>query len=164
MPIKPPPPPGPASRGMSFGRFSSVSRHAKETVKRLREYLKGRRPVDIESLAADVQLLTEREWCAALPEERQRNSGKVVYFERPSLEQFSDSREDPFESVYGKELLSRLEALLPPEQAPYLDAFIAGEKPKDVARRLGISPKAASARMRRFKAKLAELYASLRRD
>lgn len=164
MPIKPPPPPGPASRGMSFGRFSSVSRHAKETVKRLRAYLSGRRPVDLESLAADVQLLSEPEWCAALPKERQRNNGKVIYLERPSLEQFSDAREDPFETVYGKELLSRLEALLPPEQAPYLDAFLAGDKPKDVARRLGISPKAASARMRRFKAKLAELYAALRRD
>ena len=55
MPIKPPPPPGPASRGLSFGRFSSVSRHAKETVKRLRAYLKGRRPVDLESLAADPE-------------------------------------------------------------------------------------------------------------
>ena len=164
MPIEPPPPPGPASRGLSFGRFSSVSRHAKDTVKRLRAYLKDRRPLDVESLSADVQLLSAAEWCEALPEERQRNNGKVLYFERSTLEQFSDMREDPFEIVYSRELLSRLEALLPPEQAPYLDAFLIGEKPKDVARRLGISPKAASARMRRFKAKLAELYAALRTD
>lgn len=164
MPIKPPPPPGPASRGMSFEGFSSVSRHAKETVKRLRTYLRGRRAVDLESLAAEAQLLTMQEWCAALPEARERNGGKLTYIERPSLEQFSDAREDPFETVYGRELLSRLEALLPPEQVPYLDAFLAGEQPRDVAKRLGISPKAASARMRRFKAKLADLYDTLRKD
>ena len=35
---------------------------------------------------------------------------------------------------------------------------------KDIAQRLGISAKAASARMRRFKAKLADLYAALRKD
>lgn len=163
MPIKPPPPTGPASRGMSFEGFSSVSRHAKETVKRLRTYLRGRRAVELESLVTEAEMLTTEEWCAALPEPRERN-GKLTYIDRPSLEQFSDSREDPFETVYGRELLSRLEAMLPPEQVPYLDAFLAGEQPKDVARRLGISPKAASARMRRFKAKLADLYVTLRQD
>ena len=49
---------------------------------------------------------------------------------------------------------SLLEAQLPPEQVPYLDAFLADDEPKDIAPRLGISAKAASARMRRFKAKL----------
>jgi len=164
MPIKPPPPTDPASRGMSFERFSSVPRHVKEIVKRLRSYLRGRRAVELESLLADAQLLTTRDWCAALPEPRQRNNARLTYIERPSLEQFSDTREDPFETVYGRELLSRLEALLPPEQVPYLDAFLAGEQPKDVAKRLGISPKAASARMRRFKTKLADLYHTLRKD
>jgi len=164
MPIKPPPPTGPASRGMSFERFSNVSRHAKETVKRLRTYLRGRRAVDLESLATEAQLLTTQEWNAALPEARERKNGKVTYIERPLLEQFSDAREDPFETVYGRELITRLEKMLPPEQVPYLDAFLAGEQPKDVAKRLGISAKAASARMRRFKAKLADLYATLRQD
>jgi DNA-directed RNA polymerase specialized sigma24 family protein len=149
---------------MSFESFSSVSRHAKEIVKRLRTYLRGRGPVELESLRTDAQLLTTREWCAALPERRQRNNARLTYLERPALEQFSDAREDPFETVYGRELLSRLEAMLPPEQVPYLDAFLAGERPKDVAKRLGISPKAASARMRRFKAKLANLYDTLRKD
>ena len=78
------------------------------------------------------------------------------------MERRPDKREDPFETVWGRELLSHLEAGLPPEQIPYLDAFLAGEKPRDVAQRLGISPKAASARMRRLKAKVAELYAALR--
>ena len=163
MPIKPPPPPGPASRGMSFEGFSSATRHAKEIVKRLRTYLRGRRAVELESLVTETRALTTQEWHAALPEPRERN-GKLTYIERASLEQFSDAREDPFETVYGRELISRLEAMLPPEQVPYLDAFLAGEQPKDVAKRLGISAKAASARMRRFKAKLADLYATLRQD
>jgi DNA-directed RNA polymerase specialized sigma24 family protein len=149
---------------VSFEGFSSVSRHAKEIVKRLRNYLRGRREVELESLIADGQLLTRQEWCAALPEPRQRKNARLTYIDRPSLEQFSDAREDPFETVYRSELLSRLEALLPPEQLPYLEAFLAGEQPKDVAKRLGISPKAASARMRRFKAKLANLYDTLRTD
>src|SRR5215469_4674785 len=138
MPIKPPPPPGPVSRGMSFEGFSSATRHAKEIVKRLRTYLRGRRAVELESLVAETQALTTQEWHAALPEPRERN-GKLTYIERASLEQFSDAREDPFETVYGRELISRLEAMLPPEQVPYLDAFLAGEQPKDIAKRLGIS-------------------------
>jgi DNA-directed RNA polymerase specialized sigma24 family protein len=163
MPIKPPPPTGPASNGMSLEGFSSVSRHAKETIRRLRAYLGGRRAVELESLVTETKVLTTEEWCAALPEPRERN-GKLTYIGRASLEQFSDAREDPFETVYGRELISRLEAMLPPEQVPYLDAFLAGERPKDVAKRLGISAKAASARMRRFKAKLADLYATLRQE
>lgn len=164
MPIKPPPPTGPASRGESFEGFSSVSRHAKETVKRLRAYLRGRRAVELESLVTETEMLTTQEWCAALPEPRERNGGRITYLERPTIEQYSDSREDPFQIVYGRELLSRLEAMLPPEQLPYLDAFLAGEQPRDVAKRLGISAKAASARMRRFRAKLADLYGTLRKD
>jgi hypothetical protein len=147
---------------MSLERFSNASRHAKETVQRLRKYLRGRRSADLESLVPAAQMLTAREWCAVLPEPR--NNSKLVYCERSSLEQCCDPREDPFETVYGWELLSRLEALLPPEQVPYLDAFLAGDKPRDLARCLGISAKAASARMRRFKAKVADLYAALRRD
>jgi hypothetical protein len=146
---------------VSFEKFSSVSRHAKETIRRLRTYLRGRRAVDVESLVADARMLTANEWMAALPE--QRNNGKLVYLEPSSLERRSDTRENPFETVYGWELLSRLEAQLPPEQVPYLDAFLAGDKPGDIARRLGISAKAASARMRRFKAKVTDLYAGLHR-
>ena len=72
MPVKPlPPPTGP----VSFERFSSVSRHAKETIRRLRTYLRGRRAVDVESLVADARILTTSEWNAALPE--QRNNGKL---------------------------------------------------------------------------------------
>jgi hypothetical protein len=81
-------------------------------------YLIGRRTVELEALMADAQRLTTREWFAALPEPRRRNSARLTYLERPSLEQFSDTREDPFETVYGRELLSRLEAMLPPEQVP----------------------------------------------
>jgi hypothetical protein len=162
MPIKPPPSSASSSDGMSFEGFSGASRHVKETVKRVRTYLRGRRSVDLESLVVDVQTLTIRDWCAALTEKR--SNRKLVYLDPSSLEQCSHSGEDPFETVYGRELLKRFEAELPPEQVPYLDAFLAGDKPKDVARRLGISAKAASARMRRFKAKAANLYDALRKD
>jgi hypothetical protein len=77
------------------------------------------------------------------------------------LERIADPRGDPFETVYRKELVSLLEAQLPPEQVPYLDAFLADDDPKDIAPRLGISAKAASARMRRFEAKLAVIYSGL---
>jgi hypothetical protein len=77
------------------------------------------------------------------------------------LERIADARPDPFETVYRQELVAFLEAQLPPEQVPYLDAFLADDEPKDIAPRLGISAKAASARMRRFKAKLAVIYSGL---
>jgi DNA-directed RNA polymerase specialized sigma24 family protein len=77
------------------------------------------------------------------------------------LERIPDARPDPLETVYRQELVSLLEARLPPEQVPYLDAFLADDEPKDIAPRLGISAKAASARMRRFQAKLAKIYSGL---
>jgi hypothetical protein len=107
-------------------------------------------------------MLTTGEWRAALTE--RRKSGKLVYLDPSSVERRCDTPEDTFETVYGWELLSRLEAGLRPEEVPYLDAFLAGDRPKDISQRLGISPKAASARMRRFKAKVADLYAALRKD
>jgi len=91
----------------------------------------------------------------------QRQNGKIVYLDRPALERIADARPDPFETVYRQELVAFLEAQLPPEQVPYLDAFLADDEPKDIAPRLGISAKAASARMRRFKAKLAVIYSGL---
>lgn len=73
----------------------------------------------------------------------------------------ADPQGDPFDTVSHQELVALLEARLPPEQVPYLDAFLAGDEPKDIAPRLGITPKAASARMRRFKAKLGVIYSGL---
>ena len=160
MPIKPPPPSGSPCGGPLFDRFSCVSRHAKETVRRVRAYLSGRQGLDLESLVVDAEALTVNEWFAALPE--QRNNGRLVFREPSSLERCAADGENPFETLVGRELVARLEAHLPPEQVPYLDAFIAGEKPKDLAVRLGISAKAASARMRRFKARVADLYEALR--
>ena len=152
MPVKPPPLVAPASRGLSSEGFSGVSARAKDTVRRVRAYLRGRGSTDLESITKEAEALTPTQWSAALPE--QRRNGKLVYLDRPSLERIADSRPDPFETVYGQELVAFLEAQLPPEQVPYLDAFLADDEPKDIAPRLGISAKAASARMRRFQAKL----------
>jgi len=152
MPVKPPPLVAPDSRGQSSEGFSYISARAKDTVRRLRAYLRGRGSADLESITKEAKALTPTQWSAALPE--QRRNGKLVYLDRPSLERIADARPDPFETVYRQELVAFLEAQLPPEQVPYLDAFLADDEPKDIAPRLGISAKAASARMRRFQAKL----------
>ena len=159
MPVKPPPIVAPASRGQSSEGFSRVSARAKDTVRRVRAYLRGLGSADLESLTAEAKTLTPTQWSAALPE--QRRNGKVVCLDRPSLERIADGRPDPFEAAFRKELVAILEARLPPEQIPYLDAFLAEDEPKDIAPRLGISAKAASARMRRFQAKLAKIYSGL---
>ncbi len=159
MPVKPPPLVAPDSRGKSSEGFTRVSTHAKETVRRVRAYLRGRGSADLESLTNEAKALTPIQWPAALPE--QRRNGKLVYLDRPSMEQLADAQPNPFETVYHQELVALLEARLPPEQVPYLDAFLADDEPKDIAPRLGISAKAASARMRRFQAKLAKIYSGL---
>jgi len=147
---------------MSFDGFWCVSRHARETVKRVRAYIRGRRDVDLQSLVVDAETMTVSEWFAALPE--QRHNGRLVFREPSSFERCADNSANPLDILVERELIARLEAHLPPEQVPYLDAFIAGEKPQDIAARLGITAKAASARMRRFKVKLADLYTTLRPD
>src|ERR1700692_46076 len=159
MPVKPPPLVAPDSGGQSSDGFSCVSARAKDTVRRVRAYFRGRGCADLASIIKEAKALTPAQWSVALPE--QRRNGKLVYLDRPSLERIADPRGDPFETVYRKELVSLLEAQLPPEQVPYLDAFIADDDPKDIAPRLGISAKAASARMRRFEAKLAVIYSGL---
>ena len=159
MPVKPPPLVPPDSRGKPSEGFSCVSARARDTVRRVRAYLRGRGSTDLESITKEAKALTPAQWSAALPE--QRRNGKLVYLDRPSLERIADPRGDPFETVYRQELVALLEAQLSPEQIPYLDAFLADDDPRDIAPRLGISPKAASARMRRFEAKLAVIYSGL---
>lgn len=159
MPVKPPPVVAPDSRGQSSAGFSCVSARAKDTVRRVRAYLRGRGSADLESLTAEAKTLTPTQWSGALPE--QRRNGKLIYLDPPSLERIADARPDPFDTAYRQELVALLEARLPPEQVPYLDAFLAEDEPKDIAPRLGISAKAASARMRRFQAKLAKIYSGL---
>src|SRR6202140_5925373 len=159
MPVKPPPVVAPASCGQSSEGFSCVSARAKGTVRRVRAYLRGRGSADLESITKEAKVLTPAQWSAALPEQRQ--NGKIVYLDRPSLERIADARPDPFETVYHQELVAFLEAQLPPEQVPYLDAFLADHDPRDIAPRMGITPKDLSARMRRFKAKLAVIYSGL---
>ena len=159
MPVKPPPLVAPASCGQSSEGFSCVSARAKDIVRRIRAYLRGRGSADLESITKEAKALTPAQWSAALPEPRR--NGKLIYLDRPSLERIADARPDPFETVYRQELVALLEARLPPEQVPYLDAFLAEDEPKDIAPRLGISAKAASARMRRFQARLAKIYSGL---
>ena len=159
MPVKPPPIVAPDAFGKPSEGFSRISAQAKDTVRRVRSYLRGRGSADLESLTNEAKALTPTQWSAALPE--QRRNGKIVYLDPPSLERIANARPDPFDTAYRQELIALLEARLPPEQVPYLDAFLAEDEPKDIAPRLGISAKAASARMRRFQAKLAKIYSGL---
>jgi hypothetical protein len=159
MPIKPPLSIGPESHGKSFEQFSNVSLRAKDTIKRVRGYMNGRHSDEPASLLSEAQTLTTQDWHAAIP--RHRNNGKLIFRDSSSMEQSPDKGPDPFDLAYGRELVARLEAQLPPEQVPFLDAFLAGDKPRDIADRLGITAKAASARMRRFKAKVVALYGTL---
>src|SRR6202167_3583202 len=159
MPVKPPPLVPPDSRGKPSEGFSCVSARAKDTVRRIRAYLRGRGSADLESITNEAKTLPPTQWSAALPE--LRRNGKLVYLDRSSLERIADARPDPFETVYRQELVAFLEAQLPPEQVPYPDAFLADDEPKDIAPRLGISAKAASARMRRFQVKLGVILSGL---
>ena len=159
MPVKPPPVVVPDSCGNSSEGFTCVSAHAKDIVRRMRAYLRGRGFADLDWLTNEAKRLTPTEWFAVL--HQQRSNGKLVQCDPASLDRVADARTDPFETAYRHELITLLEARLPPEQVPYLDAFLADDTPKDIAPRLGISAKAASARMRRFRAKLAEIYSGL---
>jgi hypothetical protein len=159
MPVKPPPLVAPDSRGNSSEGFSCVSARAKDTVRRVRAYLRGRGSSDLASLTNEAKMLTQTQWCAALPQ--QRSSGKLIHYDPASLDRVADPRPDPFETAFRQELIALLEVRLPPEQFPYLEAFLADDKPRDIAPRLGISAKAASARMRRFQAKLTKIYSGL---
>src|ERR1017187_3168083 len=108
MPVKPPPLVAPDSSGKSSEGFSCVSARAKDTVRRVRAYLRGRGSADLESITNEAKALTPIQWSDALPE--QRRNGKLVYLDRPSLERIADARPDPFETVYRQELVALLEA------------------------------------------------------
>jgi hypothetical protein len=159
MPVKPPPVVFPDSCGKSSEGFSRVSAHAKDTVRRVRTYLRGRGFADLDSLTNEAKGLTPTEWFGAL--RQQRSNRKLIHRDPASLDRVADATAGPFETAYRQELINLLEARLPPEQVLYLDALLADDTPKDIAPRLGISAKAASARMRRFRAKLAVIYSGL---
>src|SRR5438309_8758386 len=102
MPVKPPPLVAPASCGQSSEGFSCVSARAKDIVRRVRAYLRGRGSANLESITKEAKALTPAEWSAALPEPRR--NGKLVYLDRPDLERIADARPDHFATVYGPEL------------------------------------------------------------
>src|ERR1700693_6579167 len=101
MPVKPPPIVPSASCGQSSEGFWCVSARAKDIVRRVRAYLRGRGPADLESITKEAKALTPAQWSAALPEPRR--NGKLIYLDRPSLERIADPRGDPFETVYRQE-------------------------------------------------------------
>ncbi|MGH9655988.1 MAG: hypothetical protein ACRD6B_21295 [Bryobacteraceae bacterium] len=68
-----------------------------------------------------------------------------------------DPSPNPFDLVYGSELISQIEKNLVAEEWPYWDALLAGERPRHVAARLGIDPKLASKKMKKLEAKVTSI-------
>ena len=84
MPIKPSPPTGSCSDGMSSECFSCVSRHARETVKRVRAYLRGRRGVDclgerLKFHATGAEIVEHRYQVAQVPAHAAEKHGRNSY-------------------------------------------------------------------------------------
>src|ERR1700736_5617336 len=107
MPVKPPPLVAPDSGGQSSEGFSCVSARAKDTIRRVRAYLRGRGSANLESLTNEAKTLTPTQWCAAIPQ--QRSNAKLIY-DPASLDRVANPRPDPFETAYSQELIALLEA------------------------------------------------------
>lgn len=54
-----------------------------------------------------------------------------------------DPSPNPFDLLYEHELISHIEKKLAPEEWPYWEALLAGERPRQVAARLGVHRKLA---------------------
>lgn len=132
----------------------------KQTAARLRRYLLGRPRAKVS--AHDVQTLGLLDWRKALFAEersilrREPTGHNLVSF--AELEAIMpDPSPNPFDLVYGSELISQIEKNLVAEEWPYWDALLAGERPRHVAARLGIDPKLASKKMKKLEAKVTSI-------
>jgi hypothetical protein len=132
--------------------------HLKQTVARLRQYLLGHSEFYVS--ARDVETLELADWSKALREEehsrqrRERAIRRLVYSRHDIEATVPDRSSNPFDLLYEHELISEVEKSLVPEEWPYWDAFLAGERPRHVATRLGIDRKLASKRMKKLELKL----------
>src|ERR1700694_2168141 len=99
MSVKPPPLVAPDSRGTSSEGFSCVSARAKETIRRVLAYLRGRGSMNLESLTNEAKTLTPTQSCAAIPQ--QRSNGKLI-FDPASLDRVANPRSEPFERAYRR--------------------------------------------------------------
>lgn len=157
MPIRVPPNLPPEDSRNSW-EPSAVLR-LKRIVARLRRYLLGHSQIRIS--AREVETLELCDWAKALfgqersTQRRERAIHKLFYASSSNIETtVPDVSPNPFEVFYEKELISRIEKDLIPEEWPYWEALLAGERPRHVAARLGIDRKLASKKMKKLEAKV----------
>jgi hypothetical protein len=133
--------------------------HLKQTIARLRQYILGHSELGVS--ARDVEALELSDWIEVVRDQgrslkrQQRAMRKLVYAPPFDIETtVPDRSATPFEVVYENEIISRIEKNLAPEERPYWEALLAGERPRHVAARLGIDRKLASKKMKKLEAKV----------
>jgi len=134
----------------------------KQTVARLRRHLSGR----FQPLLSphDVASLGLADWVKAVQENqhlrhgRKRVAHQIVYAPPSEMEAtVPDRSSNPFELFYQSELIALIEKNLTPDERPYWEALLAGDRPRHVAARLGIDRKLASKKMKKLEAKIVSL-------
>ena len=133
----------------------------KQAIGLVRRYLAGRRSLNrgVVENHPEFQRLGESEWYSALP--RERNNPRLVYCDPSKLAVPADSSDDPFNVVYHRQLLDLIEKNLLTEDIPYFQAFVEDQRPRELARELGINPKTASRRMREVSEKVQRIVKQL---
>lgn len=163
MPIRPPHdlPRKESEDSSTSGAFCQI----KETILRLKKYLRGRSATYFS--AAEAETLEIADWARAVedPESssrwRNHTTHKLVYTSPSEIEQrIPDRSATPFELFYRSELISLIEKHLKQEERPYWEAFLAGERPSEVAKRVGVDRKLASKKMKRLQAKILSIIYS----
>lgn len=157
MPIRVPPNLPPEDSRNSYEPRAGLQ--LKRTVARLRRYLLGHSQSRISAREAETLELCD--WAKALfgqersAQRRERAIHKLFYGPSSNIETtVPDASPNPFEVFYENELISHIEKKLAPEEWPYWEALLAGERPRHVAARLGIDRKLASKKMKRLETKV----------
>ena len=125
---------------------------------RLRQYLSGRSTASLS--AHDVAALGLTDWSKAVREKQyqSRAAQKLIYASPSEMEAtVPDRSSNPFELLYQSELIALIEKNLTPDERPYWEALLAGDRPRHVATRLGIHRKLASKKMKKLEAKIVSI-------
>ena len=137
----------------------------KQTVSRLRRYLSGRSESSLS--ARDVATLGPTDWSNAVREKKYQGwaAQKLIYAPPSEMEAtVPDRSPTPFELFYEREIISQIEKHLTPNEWPYWEALLLGERPRHIAARLGIDRKLASKKMKKLEAKVIPIVFKLSRS
>jgi hypothetical protein len=150
-------PPNRSTEGSRESREPGAFRQLKQTIARLKQYLLGHSELCIST--REVEALELSDWIEAVRDQerslKRRGMRRLVFAPPAAIETtVPDRSATPFEVAYENEIISRLEKNLAPEEWPYWEALLAGERPRHVAARLGIDRKLASKKMKKLQAKV----------